>query len=101
MEEWDREEDTMAMTEVMTEEAPGIMEAMEAHILTTGEFSFKTDLSSWETTVTVTGICTKISHPTTRTTNGIQSRTKAQERTQTIVNKRTGTCKRPKLSLRC
>ena len=98
MEEWDREGETTAMTEVMTEEEPGVM---EAHILTTGEFSFKTDLSSWETTVTVTGICMKISHPTIRTTNGIQSRTKAQERTQTIVNKRTGTCKRPKLSLRC
>ena len=36
------------MTEVMTEEEPGVM---EVHILTTGEFSFKTDLNSWETTV--------------------------------------------------
>ena len=89
---------TTAMKEVITEEVPGVMEAMEVHILTTGEFS---DLSSWETTVTVTEICMKTSHPTTRMTNGTQSRTKAQERTQTIVNKRTGTCKRPKLSLRC
>ena len=47
MEEWDREEDTTAMTEVITEEAPGITEAMEAHILTTGEFSLKTDFLSY------------------------------------------------------
>ena len=89
------------MTEVMTEEVPEVIEAMEVPILTTGEFSFRTDLSSWEITVTVTGICKKISHPTTRMTNGTQSRTKAQERTQTIVNKRMGTCKRLKLSLGC
>ena len=93
MEEWDQEEETTAMTEVTTEELPGVMEAMEVHILTTGECSFKTDLSSWETTVTVMEICTKISHPTTQMTIGIQARTKAQERTQIIVNKRAGTCK--------
>ena len=87
MEEWDleREATTTAMTEVMTEEEPG---AMEVQILTTGEFSCRTDLSSWETTVTVMEICTKISNPTTQMKSGIQSRTKAQERTQTIVKKR-------------
>ena len=96
MEEWDLEREATATA--MTEEEPG---EMEVHILKTGEFSFTTDLSSWETTVTVTGICTKISHPTNRMTSGDQSRTKAQERTQTIVNKRPGTCKGLKLSLGC
>ena len=93
MEEWDREGGTVAMTEVTTEEVPGAMEAMEAHTLTTGECSFKTDLSSWEITVTVTEICTKISRPTTQMIFGTQPRTKDQERTRIIVNKRVGTCK--------
>ena len=96
MEEWDPERE--ATTMVMIEEEPG---AMEGHIMTTGEFSCRTDLSIWETTVTVMGIFMKTAHPTTRMTSGIQSRTKAQERTQTIVNKRLGTCKGLKLSLGC
>ena len=48
MEEWDPEMEATKM--VMTEEVPG---AMEGQIMTTGEFSCRTDLSIWEKTVTV------------------------------------------------